>query len=48
VALQKSNYHDKMQYFLSKADTVKKQDDLTKVIVQITQNLSSRVRSTHG
>ena len=48
VCEQKRGHHDKMSYFLTKADTVKKRDDLNRVIVQITQNLASRVPSTHG
>mmetsp|Transcript_7336 Transcript_7336/g.23487 ORF Transcript_7336/g.23487 Transcript_7336/m.23487 type:complete len:502 (+) Transcript_7336:125-1630(+) len=38
----------KMRYFLSKADTVPLERDRQKVIVQITQNLSSRIRNKHA
>lgn len=46
--LNKRGHSDKMRYYLTKADTVRRRDDLNKVIVQITQNLASRVPSTHG
>lgn len=39
---------DKLRYFLSKADTVPNERDRQKVVVQITQNLSSRVRNAHA
>lgn len=37
-----------MRYFLSKADTVPDERDRQKVVVQITQNLSSRVKNAHA
>jgi len=37
-----------VRYFLSKADTVPDEMDRQKVVVQITQNLSSRVRNAHA
>lgn len=39
---------EKIRYFLSKADTVPNERDRQKVVVQITQNLSSRVRNAHA
>jgi GTPase Era involved in 16S rRNA processing len=39
---------EKLKYFLSKADTVPNERDRQKVVVQITQNLSSRVRNAHA
>ena len=39
---------EKLRYFLSKADTVPNERDRQKVVVQITQNLSSRVRNVHA
>jgi len=39
---------EKLRYFLSKADTVPNERDRQKVVVQITQNLSSRVRNAHA
>ncbi len=42
------DYAEKMRFFLSKADTVPNERDRQKVVVQITQNLSSRVRNVHA
>ena len=39
---------EKLRYFLSKADTVPNERDRQKVVVQITQNLSSRVKNKHA
>lgn len=39
---------EKLRYFLSKADTVPLERDRQKVVVQITQNLSSRIRNKHA
>ena len=39
---------EKLRYFLSKADTVPNERDRQKVVVQITQNLSSRIRNKHA
>lgn len=39
---------EKMRYFLSKADMVQQERDRQKVVVQITQNLSSRIRNKHA
>ena len=39
---------DCRRYYLTKADTVARREDLNKVIVQVTQNLSLRVANTHG
>lgn len=41
-------HYEKMRYFLTKADTIDKPSDLTKVICQITQNLCSHIKNTHG
>lgn len=37
-----------MHYFLTKADTVRRRDDLHKVVVQVTQNLAPRLANNHG
>ena len=42
------DHAEKLRYFLSKADTVPNERDRQKVVVQITQNLSSRVRNAHA
>lgn len=42
------NHAEKLRYFLSKADTVPLERDRQKVVVQITQNLSSRIRNKHA
>ena len=42
------DHAEKLRYFLSKADTVENERDRQKVVVQITQNLSSRVRNAHA
>lgn len=39
---------EKIRYFLSKADTVPNERDRQKVVVQITQNLSSRIQNKHA
>jgi hypothetical protein len=46
--LNDRGHHDKMRYFLTKADTVARREDLSKVLVQVTTNLSLRVKNTHG
>ena len=38
----------RIRYFLSKADTVPNERDRQKVVVQITQNLSSKIRTAHA
>ena len=38
----------RIRYFLSKADTVPNERDRQKVVVQITQNLSSKIRNAHA
>lgn len=47
-ALNERGHASRMRYFLTKADTVPKRDDLNKVIVQVTQNLAGRISLTHG
>jgi len=42
------DHADKLRYFLSKADTVPDEQDRCKVLVQITQNLASRVPKAHA
>jgi len=42
------DHAEKLRYFLSKADTVPNERDRQKVVVQITQNLASRVRTAHA
>ena len=46
--LNRRGFHDRMRYYLTKADTVRRLDDLNKVVVQITQNLTKRVRNNFG
>ena len=48
IELLNRDHADKLRYFLSKADTVPNERDRQKVVVQITQNLSSRVRNAHA
>ena len=43
-----NDHYEKMRYFLTKADTIGKASDLTKVICQITQNLCAHIKNTHG
>ena len=38
----------RIRYFLSKADTVPNERDRQKVVVQITQNWSSKIRNAHA
>jgi predicted GTPase len=45
VELLNSVYHEKMRFILSKADAVDSVQDLQKVLVQVTQNLSMIVRN---
>jgi len=39
---------DKLAYFMSKADQVEKEHDRQRVLIQITQNLSSRIKNSHA
>eukprot|EP00741_Cyanophora_paradoxa_P002409 tig00000076_g2334.t1 len=39
---------DKIKYYMTKADTVPDAGDRQKVLIQITQNLTSRVRNAHA
>jgi predicted GTPase len=41
-------HYRKLKYYLSKADSIDKMIDLFKVSQQLTQNLASRVKNTHG
>lgn len=45
VGLLNQEYPERVRYFLSKADDITSQNDLQKVLVQITQNLSTVVRN---
>jgi uncharacterized membrane protein YgcG len=47
-ALNLKGYHGKMRYYLTKADSVSKQDDLIKVVAQVTRNLTQRLHDDHG
>lgn len=47
-ALNQKGYHGKMRYYLSKADSVARQDDLVKVVAQVTRNLTQRLHDDHG
>lgn len=46
--LNEKGYADRCRYYLTKADTVASREDLNKVLVQVTTNLSLRVKNTHG
>jgi hypothetical protein len=41
-------YYDKMRYYMTKADTVTKQEDLMKLAVQIAQNVQDHIKNQHG
>ena len=45
--LNKEHYH-KMKYYMTKADTIGSQEDLMKLMVQITQNIGDYVENQHG
>ena len=36
------------RYFMSKADAVEKEHDRQRVLIQITQNLATRIRNSHA
>ena len=40
--------HPQIQYFMSKADAVDKEHDRQRVLIQITQNLATRIRNSHA
>ena len=42
------NHADKLAYYMSKADQVEKEHDRQRVLIQITQNLSSRIKNSHA
>ena len=46
--LTENNHNSKMRYYLTKADTIEKASDLTKVIVQVTQNLVGHIKNTNA
>ncbi|KAL1528708.1 hypothetical protein AB1Y20_010042 [Prymnesium parvum] len=48
IEMLNRDHAEKLRYFLSKADTVPDEMDRQKVVVQITQNLSSRIRNAHA
>mmetsp|Transcript_15700 Transcript_15700/g.42607 ORF Transcript_15700/g.42607 Transcript_15700/m.42607 type:complete len:447 (+) Transcript_15700:79-1419(+) len=39
---------EKLHYFMSKADAVEKEHDRQRVLIQITQNLATRIRNSHA
>lgn len=39
---------EKIHYFMSKADAVEKEHDRQRVLIQITQNLATRIRNSHA
>mmetsp|Transcript_17397 Transcript_17397/g.29842 ORF Transcript_17397/g.29842 Transcript_17397/m.29842 type:complete len:445 (+) Transcript_17397:172-1506(+) len=39
---------EKVHYFMSKADAVEKEHDRQRVLIQITQNLASRIKNSHA
>lgn len=42
------NHAEKLAYYMSKADQVEKEHDRQRVLIQITQNLSSRIKNSHA
>mmetsp|Transcript_10516 Transcript_10516/g.29923 ORF Transcript_10516/g.29923 Transcript_10516/m.29923 type:complete len:470 (+) Transcript_10516:53-1462(+) len=46
--LNKTGNLEKIHYFMSKADEVEKEHDRQRVLIQITQNLTPRIRNMHG
>ena len=42
------HHADKLAYYMSKADQVEKEHDRQRVLIQITQNLSSRIKNSHA
>lgn len=40
--------HHKLRYYLTKADTIPNHTQLTKLVVQVTDNMAGRIRDTHG
>ena len=47
-ALNQSPCHSKVRYYLTKADTITRQDDLHKVLTQTTLNLKTKLHDDHG
>lgn len=48
VAELNKEHHHKMLYFLTKADTVARHDDLMKCVAQTTQGLAPKLHDNHG
>ena len=46
--LNNSPHLEKIRYFMSKADAVEKEHDRQRVLIQITQNLATRIRNSHA
>ena len=46
--LNESPHLEKIHYFMSKADAVEKEHDRQRVLIQITQNLATRIRNSHA
>uniref|UniRef100_A0A7S0UNL7 Dynamin N-terminal domain-containing protein n=1 Tax=Polytomella parva TaxID=51329 RepID=A0A7S0UNL7_9CHLO len=46
--LNNSPHLEKIHYFMSKADAVEKEHDRQRVLIQITQNLATRIRNSHA
>lgn len=41
-------HNEKLMFYMSKADQVEREDDRQRVLIQITQNVTSRIKSTHA
>ena len=50
TAIERLNesHAEKLAYYMSKADQVEKEHDRQRVLIQITQNLSSRIKNSHA
>lgn len=46
--LNKTSHLEKIHYFMSKADAVEKEHDRQRVLIQITQNLATKIRNSHA
>ncbi|MEW5304094.1 MAG: hypothetical protein WDW38_003411 [Sanguina aurantia] len=46
--LNNSKHLEKISYYMSKADAVEKEHDRQKVLIQITQNLATKIRNSHA
>ena len=46
--LNQGRHVEKIHYFMSKADEVESESDRQRVLIQITQNLATRIRNSHA